>query len=120
MVGICRKFIGYDKEVTNSFAQAFDGVEAEIGDVKIVVTESFMAKLIGLLGVGERWFKNKGIEGNGWRTFLKNPGMETSMFKKGIQSTALKIKWRNLLLIIPKFITCEGVFSNIFFIIYVL
>lgn len=42
----CLEFVekinGYDKEVTKSFAWAFDGVEAKIRDVKIVGTKSFM------------------------------------------------------------------------------
>lgn len=41
--------------------------------------------------------------------------MDTSVFKKGIPSTTLKSKWRNLLLAIQKFITCEGIFSGTFF-----
>lgn len=112
------KINGYDKEVTKSFSREFDGVEAEIGDVKIVVTKYFMEEVSRLPRVGERWFKNRGIEENEWRTFLKNPCMDTSVFKKGIPSTNLKGKWRNLLLVILKFITCEGRFNNIFFLSY--
>ena len=41
--------------------------------------------------------------------------MEISIFKKGILVTTLKSKWRNLLLVIQKFITCEGRFGNMFF-----
>lgn len=47
--------------------------------------------------------------------FLKNPSMDIFVFKKGIQVTTLKTKWRNLLLIIQKFIIYEGRFGNIFF-----
>ena len=41
--------------------------------------------------------------------------MDISIFKKGIPVTTLKNKWRNLLLIIQKFVTCEGRFGNMFF-----
>ena len=41
--------------------------------------------------------------------------MDTSIFKKRISSTTLKGKWRNMLLIIQKFITCEGRFGCMFF-----
>ena len=41
--------------------------------------------------------------------------MDASIFKKGIPSTTLKRKWRNLLLIIKTFITCEGRIGCMFF-----
>jgi len=37
--------------------------------------------------------------------------MDTTIFKKGIPRMALKSKWRNLLLIIQNFVTCEGRFG---------
>jgi len=109
------KFNGYDKEVTNSFSQTFDGVEVEIANVKTVFIESFIKKVTRLPSVCEIWFKNRGIEGNEWKTFFRNPGMETSFFKKHIPHIALKIKWTNLILVIQKFITCEGTFGSMFF-----
>jgi len=39
--------------------------------------------------------------------------MGTTIFRKGIPSIALKSKWRNLLLVIKKFITCEGRFGSL-------
>lgn len=111
MVGFCRKINDCDKEEKKSF----DGVEAEIGDVKIVVTKYFMAKVTGIPMVREIWFKKRGIEGDEWRIFLKKIGMDTSVFKKGIPSIALKRKWRNLLLVIEKLITCEGIFDSMIF-----
>ena len=74
-----------------------------------------MADVTGLPRIGERWFKNMGIEGNEWSVFIKNPSMDTTIFKKGIPNTTLKSKWRNVLLVIPKFITCEGRFGSKFF-----
>jgi len=41
---------------------------------------------------------------------LNNPGMHVSMFRKGIPISTLKNKWRSMLLILQKFITCEGRF----------
>ena len=90
-------------------------MEVKIGDIKFAITDSFIAKATGLPRIGEIWFKNKRIEGEGWKIFLKNPGMDTSTFKKGIPSTTLKGKWRNLLSIIQKFITYEGRFGCMFF-----
>ena len=45
---------------------------------------------------------------------LKTPGMDVSIFKKGIPSSALKNKWRNMLLILKKFITGEGRFGTLY------
>ena len=38
------KFNGFHKEVTKSFVRSFNGLEVEIGDVKFIITESFIAK----------------------------------------------------------------------------
>lgn len=74
-----------------------------------------MGDVTGLPRVGERWFKNSGIEGNEWKAFLKITCLDTTVFKKGIPSTYLKSKGRNLLLFIQKFITCEGRCGSMFF-----
>ena len=39
-----QKFQGCDSEVTKKFARSFDGVEAHIGDVQLVLTESFIVE----------------------------------------------------------------------------
>ena len=36
------KFDGHEKEITKSFARAYDDIEVEIGDVKLVLIESFV------------------------------------------------------------------------------
>jgi len=41
--------------------------------------------------------------------------METTVYKKGIPSITLKNKWRNLLLVLQKFVTCEGRFGQMYF-----
>ena len=40
--------------------------------------------------------------------------MDTMVYKKGIPNTALKNKWRNLLLVLQNFITCEGRFGQMY------
>jgi len=109
------KFSGFHKEVTKTFARSFDGMEAEIGDIKLTVTESMIVEATSLSRHGEKWFKNKGIDSEDWRVFLKNPSMDTTVYKKGILSFDLKNKWRNLLLVLQKFITCEGSFGQMYF-----
>lgn len=92
--------------MTTTFARSFDGTKVEIGDVKFAVTESLIAEATRLPRAGEKWFKNRGIEGEDWKIFLKNPSMDTIVFRKGIPSFSLKSKWRNLLLVLQKFVTC--------------
>ena len=94
------KFDGFHKEVTKNFARVFDGVEVEIGDIKFTV---------------EKWFKNRGIKGDERRVSLKKPNMDITIFRKGIPSSELKSKWRNFLVIIQKFVTCEGRFRCVSF-----
>ena len=53
------KFNGFHKEVTKSFVRSFNESEVEIGDVKFIITESFIAGAAELPRQGERWFKNK-------------------------------------------------------------
>ena len=52
-------FNGFHKEVTKTFAWSFNGSEVEIGDVKFIIIESFIAEAAELPRQGERWFKNK-------------------------------------------------------------
>lgn len=109
------KLDGFHKEVSNSFSRDFDGLEVEIGDIKFTVTKSFIAQATRLSRIGEFIFKNRGIEREDWKVFLKKMSMNTTIFKKGIPSMTLKSKWRNLLLIIQKFVTYEGRFGCMFF-----
>ena len=108
------KFNGFHKEVTKTFARSFNRSKVEIGDVKFTITESFIAEATKLPRQGKRWFKNKEFHNEAWRQMLKTPGMDISVFKKGIPSSALKNKWRNMLLILQKIITCEGRFGTLY------
>ena len=103
-----QKFRGYNKEVTKTFSRSFNGVEVEVGDLKFSVTETFIAVAMELPQEGEWWFKNKRFDERAWRVILRNPGMDITIFKCGIPVSALEEKWTRLLLIIQKFITCEG------------
>lgn len=108
------KFNGYHKEITKSFARSFDGMDVEIGDIKFSLTESFIVETTKLPRLGERWFKNKEFHDESWKVILKNPGMDTSVSRKWIPISALKTKWSSMLLILQKFITCEGRFGSMY------
>lgn len=45
---------------------------------------------------------------------MRNPGMDITIFKRGILVYDLEEKWTSLLLIIQKFITCEGQFRSMY------
>lgn len=74
-----------------------------------------MIEATGMLQIGEKWLKNRGIEREGWKVFLKKQRMDTTIFNKGIPSMTLKSKWMNFLLIIQKFVSCEGTFGCMYF-----
>jgi len=86
-------------------------VEVEVGDLKFLVTEASIAVATKLPQEGEWWLKNKSFDERAWRVILCNPGMDITIFKCGIPISALEEKWASLLLIIQKFITCEGRFG---------
>lgn len=108
------KFDGYHKEITKSFAISFDCTEVEIGDIKFAVVESFIAEATKLLRLGERWLKNQEFHDESWKVIIKNPGMDVKVFRKGIPISTLKNKWSSMLLILQKFITCEGRFGSMY------
>ena len=65
-----QKFKGYNKEVTKNFARSFDGVEAEVGDLKFSVTEASITAATELPQEEEWWFKNKSFDERVWRVIL--------------------------------------------------
>lgn len=71
------KFNGFHKEVTKTFAHSFNGMEAEIWDIKLTVTESMITEATEFPRHGEKWFKNRGTDSDDWKVFLKNSNMDT-------------------------------------------
>jgi len=109
-----QKFRGYNKEVTKTFARNFDGMEVEVGDLEFSVIEAPIVAATKLPREGERWFKNKSFYERAWRVILRNPGMDITIFKRGTPVSALEEKCASLLLIIHKFIPCEGRFGSMY------
>ena len=67
-----------------------------------------MTEATKLLRHGERWFKNKEFHNESWKVILKNPCMDVYVFRKGIPISALKSKWRNMLLVLQKLSLVRG------------
>lgn len=111
-----KKFKGYHKEVTKAFARSFqdENGQAEVGDVTITVSEGSIAKATSLPQTSERWFKNRAVQDQQWKQILQNPGMNTSIFTKGIPVSHVKEKWKILLLLVQKIFTCEGRFGALY------
>jgi len=86
----------------------------EVGDLKFTITEATIAAATSLPQEGERWSKNRALDDQGWKVMLKNPGMDTSIFTKGILVHVIKEEWTVLLLLVHKFITCEGCFGTMY------
>lgn len=63
------KFDEHEKELTKYFSRAYDDIEAKIGDVKLVLTEFFVARATGFPRIGEIWFKNRRIKEKEWSFF---------------------------------------------------
>ena len=72
----------------------------EVGDLQFTITESSLAQATALPQTGERWFKNRTVEDQEWKNMLKNPGMDTSIFTKGIPVNVIKEEWTSLLLLV--------------------
>ena len=111
-----RKFKGYHKEVTKAFARSFKDKDnqAEVGDLTFTVSEGSIARATSLPQTGERWFKNRAVQDQQWKRIFKNPGMDTSVFTKGIPISHVKEEWKILLLLVQKFFTCEGRFGVLY------
>jgi len=111
-----KKFKGYHKEVTKAFARSFRDKDSqvEVGDLTFTVSEGSIAQATSLPQTRERWFKNRSVQDQQWKQILKNPGMDTSIFTKGIPVTYVKEEWKILLLLVQKFFTCEGRFGVLY------
>ena len=61
-----QKFRGYNKEVTNTFARYFNGVEVEVGDLKFSVTEASITVVTDS--------HRKGNGGSKTKNLMRRPG----------------------------------------------
>ena len=100
-------FSGFNMAVSNAFVESFDGVHAHVGDVDIRLSEKFISQSICLPQTGEKWYKGKHIKNDQWKGFL-TPAHRQTKFKSGFPSRLLMKKWRALLELIIRYVTCEG------------
>jgi hypothetical protein len=71
-----------------------------------------VSKATRLPSKGKRWFKNTRIEEVLWSLFMTS--RKTTCCIKGIPIALLKPRWHSLLLILKKYVTCEGQYGLVF------
>ena len=73
--------------VTRSFYQNFDGSVVKIGGLEFVVTEESISQAIGVIPVGEKWYKRKSI--NEYYSQFLLPAHKDPDWSQGIQRVFL-------------------------------
>ena len=48
--------------VSEAFAESFDGVRAQVGDIEVRLSKKFISQSICLPQTGEKWYKGKHIK----------------------------------------------------------
>jgi hypothetical protein len=106
-------FRGYNVEVARAFTQTFDGQKAKVEDIHFDVNEALISQATGLPLEGDRWFKKTRVKGASWQVFLVSK--QTKYNIKGMPLVLFKKKLHSLLLLIKRFVTCEGRLGFIFY-----
>jgi hypothetical protein len=101
------KFQGFDFDLTMEFAQSFDGKQATVRRLNILVSEESMSRITGLPLQGEKWYKNFKVAPESWIPFLKVPSPLPDL-RRGIAREALSSPWDEVVFHLQKFVTCEG------------
>jgi hypothetical protein len=106
-------FQGHDEQVSMIFAQNFDGFEVVIGKLLMMVTEHSIARACKLPIGGERWWKKEHVVMEFVNQFLL-PEKHNPNWKKGVPHSWIRKEWHIALIIIHRYITCEGRFSLVY------
>ena len=75
------------------------------------LSEKFISQAICLPRTGEKWYKGKHIKNDQWKVFLI-PAHRQTKIKSGFPSRLLMKKWRVLLELVIRYVTCEGRLSQ--------
>jgi hypothetical protein len=107
-----RKFDGYNITVSRQFALSFDGYRSKVGDVQLEVTEQSLSSATGLPVEGQKWSKRCKVKDVSWTLLLQYRTVNSC--DRGLSAKMLKPRWYDLLMIIKKFVTCEGRYGFVF------
>jgi hypothetical protein len=105
------KFWGYNDEVTLQFARGFDGKVARVGNIVMEVSEETLSYATGLPRIGERWFKKLHMDVATCNKFLK-PEFHNANWAKGVPRIWIKDEWVAPLVVLQRFLTCEGRYAQ--------
>jgi hypothetical protein len=103
----CSTFQGYHEQISMMFAQNFDGFETVVGKFLIHVTEHSIGTACRLSVYGERWWKKEMLPVEIINQFLL-PEHQSPNWSQGIPQNWMKKEWQTALMIIRRYITCEG------------
>jgi hypothetical protein len=106
-------FQSYDEQVSMEFALNFDGHEVEIGKMLMLVTKQTIAKACRLVSGGERLWKKEHVVTKFVNQFLL-PDNQNLYWRRGIPHSWVRPEWHTTLVVIHRYITCEGKFSLVY------
>ena len=98
--------------VTKAFYQSFDGSRVQVGGLKFIVTKESISHAIGVLPEGARWYKRQTINED-YSQFLL-PAHKNPDWSQGIQRAFLFKESQDVLHIIQRYVTCEGIFGTVY------
>jgi hypothetical protein len=108
-----RKFNGYNDAITLQFALHFDGETAKVGGLEFRVTEEFIAEAVELPTTGQRWMKGQPVDKELCVQLLK-PQYRNMKWTEGTSRAWLEPQWAQLLIILQRYLTCEGRYTILF------
>jgi hypothetical protein len=108
-----KKFNGYDDAITLQFALHFNGETAKVGGLEFRVTEEFIAEAIELPTTGQRWTKGQPVDKELCAQLLK-PQYRNTKWTEGTSRAWLEPQWAQLLIILQRYLTCEGRYTILF------
>jgi hypothetical protein len=108
-----KKFDGFNDAITLQFVLHFDGETAKVGELEFGVTEEFVAEAIQLPTIGQRWTKGQLVDKKLCAQLLKPQYRETK-WSEGMSRSWLEPQWAQVLIILQRYLTCEGRYTIIF------
>jgi hypothetical protein len=107
------KFQGLNDQVMLQFSRGFNRCVAQIGELVMEVSENTISYATSLLREGEKWFKNCPVGKDLCNWFLK-PEFQDENWAKEIPQAWIKDEWHAPLVILYKYLTCEGCYALTF------
>jgi hypothetical protein len=107
-----RKFDGYNLTMARQFALSFDGCRAKVGDAQLEITEQFLSSATSLPITRQKWSKSCKVDDVLCTLLFQSRTVNSC--DKGFPAKMLKPRWYDLLMIIKRFVTCEGRYGFIF------